>query len=81
MDYKPTTDTTLASYLITQGFRLTHIDYSQPRFAFLFEDTGQFAAHSARFTAGTALTDPTAFDRVNKKLLRIINKHCQWEED
>ena len=30
---------------------------------------------------GNALPDPSAFSRVTRKLLRVIRKRCQWEDD
>ena len=76
-----TSDTALASYLIVSGFRLISIDYSQPRFEFNFPDTSQIRELASQYVAGRTLTEPITFDRINKKLLRIIRNQRQWEED
>ena len=76
-----TSDTTLASFLVTDGFPLLSIDYSQPRFEFIFNDSEKLRGVANNYITGNALTDPSAFSRVNKKLLRVIRKQIQWEED
>ena len=76
-----TSDTPLASYLKTENFNLISIDYSQSRFEFIFEDSERLRKVANDYLIGIAQTDPAAFSRVNKKLLRIIYKRCQWEED
>lgn len=79
-NYK-TTDTALASYLIASGFVLSVIDYSQPRYEFNFPISNKVQEHASQYLIGTALTDPAIFNKVNKKLLRIIHRQIQWEED
>lgn len=76
-----TSDTTLASFLITENFPLLSIDYSQPRFAFIFDDSEKLREAANNYISGNALTDPSAFSRVNKKLLRVIRNQIQWEDD
>ena len=76
-----TTDTTLAAYLITQSYILLSIDYSQPRYEFRFIDSSEITDCAWQYIAGKALTDPATFNRVNRKLIRIIHKQVQWEED
>ena len=76
-----TTDTALATFLIVAGSSIKHIDYSQPRFEFIFPDTNGIRELANRYVTGLALTEPNAFNRINKKLLRIIARHIQWEED
>lgn len=76
-----TSDTPLATFLITSGYSLEGIDYSQPRFEFLFLDSPKVRELASQYITGRALTEPVAFDRINKKLLRIIRNQRQWEED
>lgn len=75
-----TTDTALATYLITCGIPLSGINYSEPRFSFSFTDA-QAKILADEYVAGRSLTEPNAFNRVNRKLLRILSKRCQWEDD
>ncbi len=76
-----TSDTALASYLVASGFGLLSIDYSQPRYEFSFIMSSEIQDHASKYLIGTALTDPAVFNRINKKLLRIIRNLKQWEED
>ena len=76
-----TSDTTLAAFLITAQYELLHIDYSQPRFEFSFPESATLKDSVTRYITGSALTDPASFARVNRKLLRVLRKRCQWEED
>ena len=79
-NYK-TTDTALASYLITQGFLLLAIDYSQPRYDFIFKPATKIADYATKYVVGTALVDPATFNRVNRKLLRIVRNQIQWGDE
>ena len=76
-----TSDTALASYLVASGFSLQSIDYSQPRFEFAFPSSPGIQEHASKYLIGTALIDPAIFNRINKKLLRILRNQIQWEED
>ena len=76
-----TSDTTLATFLVTKQFALLYVDYSKPRFEFVFPESEQIQDAATKYVSGNALTDPSVFARVNRKLLRIIRKQCQWEED
>ena len=80
-NYYRTSDTPLASFLIISGFPLQGIDYSQPRFEFIFVDTKDLRELASQYISGRALTEPISFDRINKKLLRIIRNQKQWGED
>ncbi len=76
-----TSDTGLATYLITEGCVILSIDYSLPRYEYSFQESPEIRLLADKYIAGKATTDPASFLRVNKKLLRIINKRCQWGED
>ena len=76
-----TSDTALASYLITQVFILRAIDYSLPRFEYGFPLSPEIQEQATKYVAGQALTEPSSFNRVNRKLLRIISRQQQWEDD
>lgn len=79
--YYRTSDTAEATFLITSGYILKDINYSQPRFEFSFIDCSLIRDLASQYVIGKGLTEPNAFNRINKKLLRVINKRCQWEED
>ncbi len=76
-----TSDTSLGAFLITSQFILLYIDYSKVRFEFVFPDSTEIQEAATKYISGNALTDPATFSRVNRKLLRVIRKQCQWEED
>ena len=76
-----TSDTALATFLIVSGYHLEDIDYSQPRFEYAFIDSPQLRVIASQYITGQALTEPISFNRINKKLLRILRNHRQWEED
>ncbi len=76
-----TSDTTLACFLITERFYLTAINYNQPRYEYLFPMSDKIQELANNFLSGNALTDPSDFSRINKKLMRVIHKQVQWEED
>ena len=76
-----TSDTPLATYLVISGFPLQSVDYSGIRYNFEFARSPDVEAHASLYITGKALCDPMAFDRVNRKLLRIIRKQIQWCDD
>lgn len=76
-----TSDTTLAAFLVTAQYVLLYIDYEKPRFEFVFPMSEQIKEAATKYISGNALTDPFAFARVHRKLLRIIHKQVQWEDD
>jgi len=76
-----TTDTALAAYLIASGYPLSGIDYSGPRYEFLFDTSNQIRADADAYLTGQALVNPSAYSRINKKLMRIIRRQIQWEDD
>ena len=76
-----TSDTALASYLISFGFVLQSIDYSHPRYVFAFIMSPEIQEHASKYLIGTALISPSIFNKINKKLLRILHNQIQWGED
>ena len=76
-----TSDTPLAAYLKTKNYSLIFIDYEKPRFEFHFPDSEQIREDANNYITGNALTDPSDYSRVLRKLNRIIFKKCQWDED
>jgi len=76
-----TSDTALATFLIVSGYPLQGIDYSRPRFKFLFSDSPELKEIASQYIAGRALTEPISFNRINKKVLRILRQQIQWGED
>ena len=77
-----TSDTALATYLICQGFEIESIDYSQPRYEFIFaNDSPVLQDHARLYTIGKALVDPAIFTRVNRKITRLLKNQLQWENE
>ena len=74
-----TSNTSLACYLITLGFNLNDIDYSQPRFIFTFKEShAQGQEYEHIYIAGKATVDPATYSRVNRKLMRTMKNLSQW---
>ena len=76
-----TSDTALASYLITKSYPLLSIDYTLVRFEFIFPMSDEIKEMASKYIIGKALTDPSVFNKVNKKLLRIVRQQIQWGDD
>lgn len=76
-----TSDTALAAYLITEGYKLNDIDYSLPRFEFNFPHSTEIQELASKYLIGKALTDPAIFNKVNRKLLRCVRQQIQWGDD
>ena len=76
-----TSDTALASYLIASGFVLQSIDYTNPRYEFAFPCSPEIQEHASKYLIGVALINPAVFNKINKKLLRILRNQIQWKED
>ena len=76
-----TTDTALATYLICSGYTLEEIDYSGPRYEYIFSNTNGILAKAQEYSAGRALVDPAAYQRVNRKIARLIKNRRQWWEE
>lgn len=76
-----TSDTSIACYLLTEGFTLIKIDYSLPRFTYEFEDDPKLCKeHERKYLIGEARTDPSVFTRINRKLMRTIKNFRQWDD-
>ncbi len=74
-----TTDTALATYLITEGFIPTEIDYSKPRYEFVFPNgNSQLQDLASKYITGQARVDPATFARINRALMRLIKNEQQW---
>ncbi len=80
-DFYSTSDTALAAFLISSGQLLIQVDYTNPRFEFRFRDSVKLRELTVEYISGRALTEPITFNRVNRKLLRILRNQRQWEED
>ena len=76
-----TSDTGLATFLISQSMPLVSIDYTQPRYEYAFNDTPALRDLSTKYLIGNALVDPATLLRINTKLMRIIHNQLQWEQD
>ena len=81
MEFK-TSDTPQAAYLITQGYSPSSFDYSSPpRYAVVFDDSDAIRDLAFQYSAGLANVEPVAFNRILKKLNRIIRNQGQWGDD
>ena len=76
-----TSDTSLGAFLVTSQFALLYIDYSKLRFEFVFSDSDQIQQAATNYLSGIDKVEPASLIRVNRKLLRLLRKQCQWEED
>lgn len=82
MEYK-TTDTPLAAFLVTQGYVPSAIDYSNPpRFEIIFVNTSEtINGLASQYTAGLSRVEPITFNRILRKLNRILRNQQQWGDD
>lgn len=81
-DCYKTTDTALAAYLITLNHIPQDIDYDKPRFEFTFNQNGESINQLAtQYITGNARVDPATYNRVYRKLLRIIRNRLQWSDE
>ena len=76
-----TSDTALASYLITENYLLLSIDYEPIRYEFVFPMSEEIKEQSSKYLIGKARTEPAVFNKINKKLLRIVRNKIQWGDD
>jgi hypothetical protein len=78
-----TTDTSLAAYLITKSYIPKSIDYNQERFLFAFENSNGRNLESLAndYITSNALVDPLTYNRVYRRLLRIIRNRSQWGDE
>ena len=77
-----TSDTALAAFLVTQSFPLNAIDYSSPRFEFVFDgniDEDLIKEASQNYQTSKALVDPATYNRILKTLLRAVRDRGQWQ--
>lgn len=79
-----TSDTPLAAYLISQGYQLTKIDYSHPRYEFIFDngnlDIEQIKELAFSYLTGKARVDPTIYTRILRKLNRTVRDKGVWQQ-
>jgi len=81
MGYR-TSDTPLAAYLITQGNLPAEIDYTEPRYEVVFAGNADSIRKSAsEYSAGLAQVEPIVYNRILRKLNRILRNQIQWEDD
>ena len=77
-----TTNTPLAIYLISQKYNLSEIDYSQSRYSFIFDGNyDELFSVELAYLSGTAKVEPTSYERIRKRLMRVIHRQGQWNED
>ncbi|KKN22225.1 hypothetical protein LCGC14_0917260 [marine sediment metagenome] len=79
-----TSDTALAAFLVTQGFPLDAIDYANPRYEFIFSDgnldVDKIKEAATNYLIGEARVDPAVYNRVLRKLTKIVRVQGRWEQ-
>ena len=76
-----TTDTSLAVYLYTEGFRIIDIDYSQDRAIILFKnDNAKIRDYERLYYISKAPVDASTYSRTHKRLSKIIRLKLTWTE-
>ncbi len=78
-----TTETSLAAYLIAEGFALSHIDYSSDKYNYHFtvSPNKDINYYVVQYMSDSARSNPKQLFATNKKLLRIIKRQLQWEDE
>ncbi len=76
-----TSDTALAAYLISTDYMLSLIDYSQPRYLFVFPDNDGIDQAVNAFITSKALVDPATYNRIIRKLTRTLHRQLQWGKE
>ena len=76
-----TSDTALAAYLIASKYELQNIDYSQPRFQFVFQEDGGIKPATDLYITSQALVDPATYNRIYRRLTRTLHKQLQWGDE
>jgi len=68
----------MATYLLIEGYTLMDIDYSNPRYEFYFKNDGGILDKSQKYMTGNALVDPAVYQRINRRLSRVIKEKGLW---
>lgn len=77
-----TNETALATYLICQGHKLLQIDYSNPpRYEFVFSNNNGIQDEITKYLTQKALVNPAAYQKINRKLMRLVKTRIQWWQD
>lgn len=76
-----TSDTSLATYLFSEGFQIVDIDYSNPRAEFVFKDNSPQIIESVRlYSIGKTQVDASTYARLHRKLTKIVVNRTSWTE-
>ena len=76
-----TSDTSLATYLFSEGYQIIDIDYSNPRAEFVFKDDSQQLNESVRlYSIGKTQVDASTYSRLHRKLTKIVVNQTPWTE-
>ena len=74
-----TSDSALATYLILKGYSINLIDYTQPRFDYVFNgEVSSIQEQVTIYLSGNALVDPSGFFKINRRLMRVVKSQSQW---
>ena len=77
----PTTDTSLAAYLYTEGFKIVDIDYTEARAVIHFQnDNPRIKDFERLFYTGKSAVDAAAYSRIHKQLSKILRFQTPWYE-
>ena len=76
-----TSDTSLATYLFTEGFQILDIDYSSPRAEFIFKNNNPKLVDAVRlYSIGKTQVDAATYARLHRKLTKIVVNQIPWTE-
>ena len=76
-----TTDTSLAAYLYTEGFKITDIDYTEVRAVIYFQnDNPKIKDFERLYYIGKTAVDAATYSRNHKRLSTLIRKRIPWQE-
>lgn len=78
-----TSDTPLAAYLYSEGFKIIDIDYSNPtRAEFLFANNNpQILEHVRLFNLGVADVNAATYARLLRKLTKCVTRQLPWDDN
>jgi hypothetical protein len=76
-----TSDTSLATYLFSEGFQIIDIDYSNQRAEFVFKDNSPPLNEAVRlYSIGKTQVDAATYARLHRKLTKIVVNQTPWTE-
>lgn len=74
----PTSETPLAAYLLTAGFKLLTINYSSHPYIYHFSNNNNIKDAAQTYIIGLARVEPASYQRTYKQLVDTILNKRQW---